>query len=71
MLLDPLARIAALAKVIGQLRGIIISDMYHGVSPGRTGRMSERANDRTNERECVYIYATPGLLGDEDLIGVA
>lgn len=29
MLLDPLARIALPAKVIGQLRGIIIRDMYH------------------------------------------
>lgn len=29
MLLDPLARTALPAKVIGQLRGIIIHDMYH------------------------------------------
>lgn len=29
MLLDPLARSAVPSKVIGQLRGIIIRDMYH------------------------------------------
>ena len=29
MFLDPLARIALPTKVIGQLRGIIIRDMYH------------------------------------------
>lgn len=34
MLLDPLARIALPAKVIGQLRGIIIRDMYHAEQAG-------------------------------------